>query len=342
MSVADLLYPYMFAYRWGVPNAAEPMLYDPFVDAATAPMRERLAGVKFVGTDTVSKSFRVGDINVVRELFVFDVYTTTASEDPEQDAVIAPPWSAVPWHVLVLMEEAVRRGWAAFSQAEASRRGVEWLDLARSESMNKRLAGLVETFAAEGFRPEALRSLVSTNEARKRWAALGAYYRDHGHFLVTDGPYQLKSWTADGATLTSFRDLSYPLGVGSYDAYAIPRRGFIVRVEQQNERVKLFAEIETIMKYQRSYDIVRVPLQSVEPDVLKRSAPECRYLLLDAGGRVVLAGAVAPGDDATFQVDLAAAKLAAGRYELLAEILVDRNAMNVEIRRVPVSIAPQS
>src|SRR5450759_1501942 len=31
--------------------------------------------------------------------------------------------------LLVLMEEAVERGWAAFSQAEAARRGVEWLDL---------------------------------------------------------------------------------------------------------------------------------------------------------------------------------------------------------------------
>jgi hypothetical protein len=96
------------------------------------------------------------------------------------------------------------------------------------------------------------------------------------------------------------------------------------------------------MKYQRSYDIVRMPLQSVEPDVLKRSAPECRYLVLDAGGRAVYAGAVMPGDDATFEVDLAPAKLPGGRYELLAEILVDRNAMNAEIRRVPVSIAPPS
>ena len=46
---------------------------------------------------------------------------------------MAPPWSTLPWHLLVLMEEAVERGWAAFSQAEAQRRGVDWLDLVRSE-----------------------------------------------------------------------------------------------------------------------------------------------------------------------------------------------------------------
>jgi hypothetical protein len=39
MTVADLLYPYVFAYRWGVPGRPD---YDPQVDAATARLRERL------------------------------------------------------------------------------------------------------------------------------------------------------------------------------------------------------------------------------------------------------------------------------------------------------------
>ena len=338
--VADILYAYMFAYRWGVRNPAEPLHYDPFVDVATAPIREHLAGVRFTGTDTASKSFRVGDINIVRELFAFDVYTTVASEDAEQDAVIAPPWSTVPWHLLVLMEEAVRRGWASFSQVEAARRGNEWLDLVRSEAMNRQLAALVQTFAREGYRPETLQSLVSVDEARKRWAALAAYYQTHGHFLVTNGPYQLKRWAIDSVGLETFRDLSYPLGVGSYDAYAIPRRAFIVRVEQEGDRLQLFGEMETIMKFQRSYEIARAPLQFVERDVMKRAAPECRYVVVDLDGRVVLAGVAEPAEGATFQLDLAG-KLSAGRYYVLAEIIVNRNAMNAEIRRIPVSIAPR-
>src|SRR5262249_37743957 len=161
------------------------------IDSATAPMREHLVGVRVTGTDTTSKSFRVGDVNFIRELFVIEVYTTSAPEDAEQDAVVAPPWSTLPWHLLVLMEEAVSRGWTAFSQAEAARRGVEWLDLVRSEQMNRKLASLVETFAHEGYRPYALQSLVSVDEARKRWAALAAFYETHGHFLVTNGPYRL-------------------------------------------------------------------------------------------------------------------------------------------------------
>ena len=91
-------------------------------------------------------------------------------EDPEQDAVFAPPWSTLPWHLMVLMEEAVGRGWAAFSQAEAARRGVEWLDLVRSEEIKTRLAALVDQFEREGFSPG---DPASAGKCRGRAQTLG-------------------------------------------------------------------------------------------------------------------------------------------------------------------------
>ena len=84
----------------------------------------------------------------------------------------------------------------------------------------------------------------------------------------------------------------------------------------------------------RSYDIVRQPLQSVAADVLKRAAPECRYVVLDGEGRVVLAGQVALAS-ASFLIDLSG-KLAAGQFTLLAEIIVNGNAMNAEIKQIPL------
>jgi len=339
MTAADLLYAYSFAYRWGTRADTNDAHYDPVVDAATAVLRERLLGVSFQGTDTASKSFRVAEINVVRELFLMDVYLSTATEDPEQDAVIAPPWSTIPWHLLVLMEEAVSRGWGAFSSAEAARRGVPWLDLVRSQKTNDQLASLVAEFEREGYRPAALQSLVTADEARKRWAAIAAFYQAHHHFLVTNGPYQLKEWLAESAVLDVFRDLSYPLGVGSYDAYAIPRRGFITQVQRENDRLKLLADIETINKFQRSYEIVRQSLAAVSPDVLKRAAPACRYVVVDANDRVVLTGEARLADDSTFQIDLKG-KLAAGQYTMFAEIDVNENAMNAEIKRIPIVISP--
>jgi hypothetical protein len=337
MNAADLLYAYMFAYRWGASAEVDERVSDPLVAAATAVMRARLLGVRVVGTDTTSKSFRFGDLEYVRELFIVEVYTSDVPLDPEQDAVVAAPWSTLPWHLLVLMEAAVERGWAAFSQEAAQRRGVDWLDLVRSETMNARLAALVETFEREGYRPDRLKPLIGADEARKRWTALKAFQAEHGHLLVTNGPYRLKRWSKDSATLEAFRDLSYPLGVGSYDAYAVPRRGYITKVERHGDGLRLSGDIELVQKHMRSYDIVRKPLPSIAADVLKRAAPECRYVVTDSEGRVMLAGQVPLAADAGFRIDLAG-RLPAGRFTLAVQLIVNANAMNAEIRRIPLDI----
>jgi hypothetical protein len=218
---------------------------------------------------------------------------------------------------------------------------VEWLDLVRSERIKGQLAGLVDTFQRDGYRPDALRSMVSAEDARKRWAALAAFYRAHGHFLVTNGPYELKQWSPESVTLDVFRDLSYPLGVGSYDAYAIPRRAFVTKVEREKGQLRLFADVETIMKFSRSYEIHRQPLESVEPDVLRRAAPECRYTIIDEQGRAVRAGVVRPSDDATFRID-APGRLSPGQYTVFVEIVVNANAMNPDIQRIPLVISAGS
>jgi len=196
---------------------------------------------------------------------------------------------------------------------------------------------LLESFEREGYRPEPLKLLVSAEDARKRWAALKAFYKERGHFLVTNGPYRLKRWSTDSVTLEAFRDLSYPLGVGSYDAYAVPRRGYITKVERDGDGIRLAGDIELVQKHMRSYDIVRKPLPSIAADVLKRAAPECRYVVTDGDGRVVLAGQVPLAADAGFRIDLAG-RLPAGRFTLAAQLIVNANAMNAEIRRIPLDI----
>ena len=340
-SPADLIYAFAFAYRWSGRGNDEAG-HDPVVDAATARLREHLVGLRVTNVDTTSKSFRVGDVNFVREVFTVDVYLNLPPDDLDWNAAVAPPFSTLPWHLLVLMEEAVARGWAAFSQEEAQRRQVPWLDLVRSGELTARLAALAAEFERKAYRPVTLQAYVSADEAKKRWAALGAFYRDNGHLLVANGPYVLKSWSPDRATLTAFRDLSYPLGVGSYDAYAIPRRGFITGVEWGNpDTLILLGDIELVEKFQRSYKLVRVPLPSIPVVAIRRAAPECRYVVADETGRVVLSSSAPVDADGKFHVTFKG-RLPPGKYLLSAFITVDGNAMNPEIRRMPITIISNS
>jgi hypothetical protein len=56
----------------------------------------------------------------------------------------------------------------------------------------------------------------------KRWEALKAFYAERGHFLVTNGPYQLKRWFRDSVRFEAFRDLSYPAWQKTLAQCALP------------------------------------------------------------------------------------------------------------------------
>ena len=88
------------------------------------------------------------------------------------------------------MEAAVERGIGAFSQTEAERRGVPWLDLVRDPAQREKLRALVKEFEGAGHRPAALETLVTPQAAKARWEALDKFVEASGHLLATNGPYQ--------------------------------------------------------------------------------------------------------------------------------------------------------
>ena len=47
---------------------------------------------------------------------------------------------------------------------------------------------------------------------------------------MTNGSYRLDKWSDAGAVLEVFRDVTNPLGVGSFDRFAIPRRAYVSRI----------------------------------------------------------------------------------------------------------------
>jgi hypothetical protein len=125
--------------------------------------------------------------------------------------------------------------------------------------------------------------------------------------------------------------------VGSYDAYAIPRRGYVTKVESDGGGLRLSADIEILERFMRDYRILRRPMRSVDAVLLKRAALECRYVVLNADGRVVLTGAARLREDLTFQIEFDG-KLPPSQYDVMVEIVVNGDAMLAQIERIPVVI----
>jgi hypothetical protein len=328
MTAADAIYPYVFASRWSTKRSPGSREYDAAVEASTALSRRALAGFKVVRVDTEVKKY--SDITFTYVVPVIDVYLHVTSSDPQALAALAPPWSTVPWHVLVLMEEAVKRGLGAFSAEEARRRGVRWLDLARDPKLGAALAPVVDTYVKEAYVPEPLKRFVTADEAQTRWTALRQFFQRRGHFLVTNGPYRLDTWSDGSVKLEVFRDFNNPMGVGSFDRFAIPRRAYVARIVPRADRLELYPEIERVEKFLRDYRIVREPLGAPGADEDKLDIPTCRYVVVGADGAVAATGLSREAQGNRLIVDLKG-QLRPGSYTVLLALVLGDNLVNPEI-----------
>lgn len=329
-AVADLLYPYVLAYRWGTKTADDDKTYDPAIATATAWLRERLVGLKVLRVEEGINEI-AHDLQVPVEFPIVEVYVNYAALDLPQVAALAPPWNTVPWHLLVLMEEAVQRGFAAFSKEQAKRLAVPWLDLARDPALQARLRGLIEEFERNGYRPDALKDLVSIEAARERWHALKQFADDNNHLLVTNGPYRLKQWSNTSSVVQVDRELSYPHSIGSFDHFAYPPRAVITGVKQEANRVFIYVDVEKVVREQRNYTTVREPLKRVALRGTYRIRPDSHYVILGPDGSVVQVGAATMKDDGRFTAELPE-RLPRGRYTFMVGIYLDGNTIRPATR----------
>jgi hypothetical protein len=325
MAMADVVYPFAFIYRWGI--AAEPgaMPREPALAAAVGAMRDRLVGLRPVGVKRDLQNI-AEDLNVEHRTPVVEVYLGGAPGSDDQVAALAPPWSAVPWHLLALMEAAVDRGYAAFSRDEASRRGVPWLDLARAPALREKLLALCAEFARDRFRPAALERFVVAEDAVQRWRALRAFAEKNGHFLVTNGPYRLTSWTADTVVLAAVREAAYPLGFGTFDHMANPPRAVIGEVTREPGAIMVQVDADLTVKVMRRYEIRREPLTRNTAQGTRGVLVASRYLLIGPDGAVTAAGKMNWQPDSHFRIELPE-NLPAGRYAAVIGVFLDGNAL---------------
>ena len=249
---------------------------------ATARLRERLVALRLLRTETDVLAF--GEDKLTYEVPIVEVFVDRPAATPADTALIAPPWTTVPWPVLALAEEAVARNLAAFSSESARAKGVPWLDLVRDRALGPHLRTILDDLALQRHVPPALVGRVTPAEAEARWVALRAFHEASGHFLVTNGPYRLASWTDDTSVLQVFRDLSYPRGLGVFNSHALPLRAFVTGTENRPGEIVLKAEVERVDRFGRDYQIVREPFvkRVVEQD---RREPAGRPLRRGGAGR---------------------------------------------------------
>jgi hypothetical protein len=305
MTAADVVYPYLLAFRW---NAAGPV-HDPRLADATALVRAHLAGVRVARIEETT--LVLGDLRLRWRDPVVEVYLRGALPDARYLAALAPPWTALPWHLLYVMEEAVRRGIATWSADEARRRGLPPLDLVRDPALVARLRALVAEFEARAAVPPGLEGYVTPQEARLRWRALGRFAARTGHLLVTAGPYRLARWDGQRATLAVFRDLTYPLVVGAFDRYALPRPAHVAALRVADGQLRVRVEVELKERVQRDYQVTREALRDDMLQGTPRVRPVCRFVVVDPAGRPLQVGEAGYAGGGEFAAPLRASGAAA-------------------------------
>jgi peptide/nickel transport system substrate-binding protein len=287
MDMADVLYGLYFGFEWGTDLGDGDLTVDPEYTSAQAPSLVRTKGVEVTGGDTL------------------DSYVDYWHYDENEIGGFASLWAAQPWEIGAATERLVTDGRIAYSRAEATVKGVDWLDLVLPDHAEM-IKDELQSMKAEGFVPAPLQGIVSEEEAVERYDASIQWIEDHDSAVIGNGPFYFDGYNIAGRTITvkAFRDPTYPFEVGHWSEYETPRLARIA-----------------------SADIPRAvtmgqPVQAtlgIEVDGQPSSEAQVDYFISDKDGKVVVRGTAQPTDAGTFVIDIPGeetSRLSAGPNQL--------------------------
>jgi len=281
---------------------------------------EQLRGVRLLRVETEILAF--GEDKLSYEVPVIEVYLDAAADGDA--AIVAPPWTTLPWHLRALLEEGARRGYFKLSE----------VDPVRNAPNVQRLGVLARELEERAHVPPALMSHVNAEEARSRYRRLREFHAAHGHWLVTNGPYLLSRWDGTKAVLGVFRDPTYPKGLGSFNPYAVPLKAHVTRIERRGDGALVHTEAEWLERLGRDTRIVRGSFAQRLAERLTGAgappAPVCHYLLVRRDGGIAAAGAVRAGAEGTCRL-----QLKPPGHRLMVAAVLEESAANAPIKIVP-------
>jgi hypothetical protein len=166
---------------------------------------------------------------------------------------------------------------------------------------------------------------------------LREFVQANGHFLVANGPYRLTQWKQDEVVLRAVRELSYPLGFGTFDRFVNPPRAEIKSVDRTPEGIVVGVEAEMLVKGGRSYRLEKEALTRTTMRGTHGLLVVSRYLLIAPNGGVLAVDKMRWRDDGRFVIELPPA-LPPGNYTLLFAVFLDGNSTLPSARALRVTI----
>jgi peptide/nickel transport system substrate-binding protein len=206
MDKGDLLYSYYFGHEWGTNTGPGDKTIDSEYTSQAAQAIKYDKGIRFIANDRVES------------------YIDFWHFDNKEIGGSAAVWAGEPWEITAASERLVTAGKFAFSRTDSTSKGVDWLSLIIPSHANA-IRDELQKMKAENYVPNALRGIVSTQEAKKRYDASISWITHHNNAIIGNGPFYLDSYNPSGGviTLKAFRDPSYPFPLGYWAKYEHPK-----------------------------------------------------------------------------------------------------------------------
>jgi len=184
--------------------------YDESVAAITESFLTTFKGVKIVSTDPL----------------IIETYSDTYGLDAENSLTTWFPFygqGSGAWHNLALGLLAEEQGEAAFSASKADAGEVEYMSFIAGPSIEILSGNLTEATEANWVPYAAtLEGFMGDDEVATRYANLGEFFRQRGHFWLGTGPFSLRrAFPVEGTVILDRYD-SYPDPADRYAGFSAP------------------------------------------------------------------------------------------------------------------------
>jgi peptide/nickel transport system substrate-binding protein len=287
MDVSDMMYSDYFAYEWGTDTGSGDRTVDPEYTPIANEALKLSKGSRYIAPDRIESYF---DIWHYDDKEIADAGVFFANE---------------PWEIVSASERIVMDGRLAYSRSDAQTKGIGWYDPIIREHAELIRAEL-QKMKDEQFVPPPLKDIVTVEDAIRRYDASISWIENHGHAIISNGPFYLDNFNVAGGTITinAFRDSSYPFEAGHWSQYETP----------------LLAEINSV-------DVPRIvamgqdtPIKvNVELADQPSSNVTVNYFVSNKDGIVVTRGEARPEAPGQFSIDLTSdmtGKLSAGPNQI--------------------------